>query len=151
MNFLTEFIARLRTESPSFFKKLQIGTVILGVVMGFVKILVDNEIWLPDYASLISDLSGYLAVFSAAVFGTSTLPVKDTAVEKAMQQDVSYVVFEAGTKVVQDSGGPVLTVISQSQDTGKVLCEWNEGVLKRAGTFDPTKLKLVVNNESKAE
>lgn len=78
MNFLTEFLLRLKTESPSFFKKLQWIAGILTALATAAKVLIDNEVISPEHATTVSTLCGYILTAAAAVLGTSALPVKNT-------------------------------------------------------------------------
>lgn len=77
LQFLFELVSRLKTESPSFFKKLQWGSGILAVLLGAVQALISFGIWHPENAEKISTFLGYAITTITTVFGTSFLPIKN--------------------------------------------------------------------------
>jgi hypothetical protein len=81
--FLFELFSRLKTESPTFFKKLQWGSGILLSICGVLKLLLSTKVWLPTNADGINDFLGYAITAITTVFGTSFLPTKDVSLSNA--------------------------------------------------------------------
>lgn len=83
LDFLFELASRLKTESPSFFKKLQWASGILLVLCSGLKLLISIGVWNPTNADGISTFLGYAITAITTIFGTSFLPTKDTSLSNA--------------------------------------------------------------------
>jgi hypothetical protein len=80
--FFFELFARVRAESPEFFKKLQWLSGIISGIAGTIKALIDFKIWNPLHADGFSHILGYVITGVVTIFGSSFLPVKDNSPTK---------------------------------------------------------------------
>lgn len=73
-NLISELIARLRTQNPAFFKKLQLAALIIGGVSAFLGYIISHGAAMPQWVTAASqELSKACALL--VVFGF--LPNKD--------------------------------------------------------------------------
>jgi hypothetical protein len=84
MQFIIEFIQRIRSESPRFFIVLRWMFGVLALVALAVKWAISAALWQPPYALAISELCAQIILVAVTVWGTSFLPVAD---KKVMDTD----------------------------------------------------------------
>ncbi len=77
MQFITELLNRIRSESPRFFIVLRWGFGALGVLALVLRWVISAKIWYPIYAEAVIQLCVQVLFTAAGVWGTSFLPVTD--------------------------------------------------------------------------
>lgn len=76
-NFFLQFIQRIATESPKFFKIIQWVAGALALLSGAATFVIDNNIWTPEFASTLGVITKAAWPVLIAIWGMSLLPVKD--------------------------------------------------------------------------
>ena len=84
INFLNEFISRLKTEKPEFFKQLQAIALIIGVISGGA---LGYDYLVAPLAENIDKLATTLFTISTTVYFTGQLPSKDKPAEVATKPE----------------------------------------------------------------
>ncbi len=77
--FISQLLQRLGSESPRFFKIMQIASLVLGALAGVLKWLVDNDIWTlhePTETKVSKVLTAVIAFFGGSLFASATSTTK---------------------------------------------------------------------------
>lgn len=82
-NLYQEFLLRIKTDNPAFFKKIQYVAAIIGGLSAFMTFFVGSAPEVPHWVQLVS---GYLFTISTTIYGMAKLPNKDNTTEENKPQ-----------------------------------------------------------------
>lgn len=89
--FFGQLLQRLGSESPRFFKIMQIASLVLGAIAAAMKWLIDNDVWdlnEPTETKVSKVLTAVIAFFGGSLFASATGTTKPELMDDKTKTNV---------------------------------------------------------------